>query len=183
MLSKITALLIVIMLSPVFLIVSMVIIISDGLPIFYIQKRVGRNNKIFKLYKFRTMKNSTPSIATHLLDNPQKYLIKFGDFLRKSSLDEIPQLINIIKSEMCFVGPRPALFNQDDLISLRISKGIDNLKPGITGWAQVNGRDELSIENKVEFDEFYMLNRSFYLNLKIIFLTILKVLLKKGVRH
>ena len=183
MFNRLVAFIILVVLSPIIGIISMLILINDGLPIFYIQKRIGKNNINFDLYKFRTMKNNTPVIATHLIKNPEKYFIKFGRFLRESSLDEIPQLINIMKSEMSFIGPRPALYNQDDLVSLRTKKGIHNLMPGITGWAQINGRDELSIIDKVEFDIYYKNNKSLSLNLKIIFITIFKVLFKKGVSH
>ena len=172
-----------IMLIPFFFLVSIIIYISDGSPILFTQKRVGKNNVHFNLYKFRTMRNDTPDIATHLMKNPRQYLIKFGAFIRKYSLDEIPQLFNIINSDMSYVGPRPALYNQDDLISLRTSKNIQSIMPGITGWAQVNGRDELSIKEKVEFDLFYLQNKNLFLDLKIIFMTFTKVFFKKGVSH
>jgi len=133
--------------------------------------------------KFRTMRIDTPAIATHLLKNPDQYLTPFGKFLRKSSLDELPQLWCILTGEMSFVGPRPALFNQDDLIELRTIKGIHSLLPGITGWAQVNGRDELPIPIKVELDAYYLRNRSFLLDLKILFMTFFKVLCCEGVKH
>jgi O-antigen biosynthesis protein WbqP len=172
-----------IILSPFFFLVSIIIYVSDGSPIFFTQKRVGKNNVHFNLYKFRTMRKDTPDIATHLMKNPKQYLIKFGSFLRKYSLDEIPQIINIINRDMSYVGPRPALYNQNDLISLRTSKNIQSIMPGITGWAQINGRDELSIKKKVEYDLFYLQNKNLFLDLKIILLTFTKVFFKKGVSH
>jgi O-antigen biosynthesis protein WbqP len=161
----------------------MLILISDGFPILYFQKRVGYRNNHFQLVKFRTMKNGTPNIATHLIKNPGQYHIRFGEIIRKLSLDEIPQLFNVISGKMGFIGPRPALFNQYDLINLRTKNGIQNLIPGITGWAQVNGRDELSIKKKVELDLFYKNNRSVLLDLKIVFMTIFSVAFQKGVDH
>ena len=133
--------------------------------------------------KFRTMRTDTPAVATHLMSDPDKYLTPIGKFLRKSSLDELPQLLSIIKGDMSFVGPRPALFNQDDLVALRTAKGIHKIIPGITGWAQVNGRDDLPIPVKVKFDEYYLMNRSFVFDMKIIFLTLVKVLRREGVTH
>lgn len=167
---------------PLLLLAFVVKITSKG-PVFYTSDRVGINNSIFKMYKFRTMKIDTPPLATHLMKNPEKYLTPVGKFLRKTSLDELPQLLNILKGEMSFVGPRPALFNQDDLVELRTSKGIDSLVPGLTGWAQINGRDELPIPVKVKYDEYYHKNRSFILDLKILFFTFVKVLQSKGVEH
>ena len=133
--------------------------------------------------KFRSMLTGTPAVATHLLDNPDSYLSPIGDFLRKSSLDELPQLISVLKGDMSFVGPRPALYNQDDLISLRTEKGVDKLLPGITGWAQVNGRDELSIPNKVALDVEYLNHQSFWFDIKILWMTFLKVIKRDGVSH
>lgn len=141
------------------------------------------HNTFFTIYKFRTMKNNTPNVATHLLTNPQKYLLKIGSILRKLSLDELPNLINIIKGEMVIVGPRPALYNQHDLIALRKIAGLDKLKPGITGWAQVNGRDELSIESKVSFEKEYLDKKSFSFDFKIVLLTFRNVLFTKGIKH
>ena len=138
---------------------------------------------LFKMYKFRTMKTDTPPVATHLLAQPEKYLTTIGELLRKTSLDELPQLLNILKGEMSFVGPRPALFNQEDLIQLRTNRGIHELMPGLTGWAQINGRDELPIPIKVDYDEYYKNNMSFLFDLKILLRTILKVLTKEGVTH
>lgn len=155
---------------------------SDG-PALYWSDRVGRHNLLFKMPKFRTMRTDTPAIATHLLEDPDRWLTPIGKFLRKSSLDELPQLISILRGDMSMVGPRPALFNQEDLIALRTQKGVHLLTPGLTGWAQINGRDELPIPLKVEFDEDYLRNRSFALDLKIIFLTILKVGRSTGVSH
>jgi len=155
---------------------------SDG-PVFYMSDRVGRKNRIFRMCKFRTMKNDTPAVATHLLRNPEAYVTSIGYFLRRTSLDELPQLFNILKGDMSFVGPRPALYNQDDLVSLRTKKGIDELLPGLTGWAQINGRDELPIPVKVGFDEYYKDNLGFFFDLKILLLTFLKVLKKEGITH
>ena len=161
----------------------LIILFDDGFPILFRQKRIGINNSKFKVYKFRTMKKGIPDIPTHLVKEPQELYTRSGPWLRKFSLDELPQIINIIKGDMVFVGPRPALYNQDDLVELRTSAGVHTLMPGVTGWAQVNGRDELSIPIKVQFDEYYLKNRSFLFDLKIIFLTILRVLGMKGVSH
>ena len=172
-----------IVLSPIFLLLSIAILIEDGFPVFFTQKRVGVNYSFFQIYKFRSMKRSTPNVATHLLENPQKYLLKIGGLLRKFSFDELPNLVNIIKGEMVFVGPRPALFNQDDLMALRIAAGVDKLKPGITGWAQINGRDEISLEAKVALEKEYLIRKSFWFDVKIIIKTIANVLFGKGVKH
>ena len=153
------------------------------MPIFFKQKRVGVNYTFFNIYKFRSMKKNTPNVATHLLENPQQYLLKIASVLRKLSLDELPNLINIIKGDMVFVGPRPALYNQDDLMALRVGVGVDKLKPGITGWAQVNGRDEISIEQKVAFDREYLARKSIWFDLKIILMTVSSVLSSRGVKH
>jgi len=166
-----------------FLIIAIAVTLTSRGPVFYISDRVGRGNSIFKMYKFRTMKTDTPPVATHLLAKPNEYLTPIGDFLRKTSLDELPQVFNILKGDMSFVGPRPALFNQDDLIRLRTEKGIHELMPGLTGWAQINGRDELPIPKKVECDEYYKNNISFLLDLEILSGTILKVFKKEGVTH
>ena len=157
-------------------------LVSKGPAIFWTD-RVGSNNRIFKMAKFRTMKLDAPQVATHLMRNPKQYLILGAEFLRKYSLDELPQLFNILKGEMSFVGPRPALFNQDDLAVLRTNKGIHKLVPGVTGWAQVNGRDDLSIPVKVSFDEYYLNHRSFVFDLYILFLTAVKVVKREGVQH
>jgi O-antigen biosynthesis protein WbqP len=152
-------------------------------PALYWSDRVGRNNRIFRMPKFRSMRVDTPAVATHLLDRPDTWLTPIGSFLRKSSLDELPQLWCILKGEMSFVGPRPALYNQDDLIALRTERGVDALLPGLTGWAQVNGRDELPIPRKVMLDEEYLKRRSIAFDLWILVLTVVKVLRRDGVTH
>lgn len=152
-------------------------------PALYWSSRVGRNNQLFEMPKFRTMKVETPAVATHLLSNPDQYLTPIGSFLRKSSLDELPQLWSILKGDMSFVGPRPALFNQEDLISLRTQCGVQALRPGLTGWAQVNGRDELLIPKKVELDFEYLQKESLWFDLKILFLTFVKVIRRDNVTH
>jgi len=149
----------------------------------YWSDRIGKNNKIFKMPKFRSMLTDTPAVATHLLDNPDAYLSPIGGFLRSTSLDELPQLFSVLKGDMSFVGPRPALFNQEVLITLRTEKGVDKLLPGITGWAQVNGRDELSIPDKVELDVEYLKRQSFWFDMKILWMTFLKVIKRDGVSH
>ena len=152
-------------------------------PVLYWSDRVGRHNRIFKMPKFRSMRIDTPAMATHLLQNPEQWLTPIGSFLRKSSLDELPQLWSILKGDMSFVGPRPALFNQDDLIALRTEKGVHELVPGLTGWAQVNGRDELPIPQKVQLDAEYLERRTLLFDIKILWLTALKVLARDGVSH
>jgi len=152
-------------------------------PSLYWSDRVGKNNKFFKMPKFRSMLIDTPDVATHLLDNPDACLSPIGGFLRRSSLDELPQLFSVLKGDMSFVGPRPALYNQDDLITLRTEKGVDKLLPGITGWAQVNGRDELSIPDKVALDVEYLNRQSFWFDIKILWMTFLKVVKRDGVSH
>jgi len=158
-----------------FIFVAVMVRATSAGPILYWSDRVGQHNKIFKMPKFRTMRVDTPAVATHLLPDPKQFLTPVGSFLRKSSLDELPQLWSIIKGDMSFVGPRPALFNQHDLIALRTQYGVDRLVPGLTGWAQINGRDELPIPEKVKLDVDYMNNQSFYLDIKILFLTFVKV--------
>lgn len=165
------------------MLVAMIIYFEDGYPIFFKQKRIGVNYTFFYIYKFRSMKKNTPNVATHLLTNPDQYLIKIGKFIRKTSLDELPNLINIIKGEMVFVGPRPALYNQDDLMALRVETGVDKLKPGITGWAQINGRDDISIEKKVQLEQEYLFKRSIRFDIEILLKTVTKVLFSKGVSH
>ena len=165
------------------LIIAVVVKVSSRGPVLYWSDRVGIDNNIFKMPKFRTMRTDTPAVATHLLKTPHEYLAPIGAFLRKYSLDELPQLWSIIKGDMSFIGPRPALFNQDDLVKLRTEKGIHKLIPGITGWAQVNGRDDLPIPVKVEFDEYYLKNRSLLLDLEILWMTFMKVLKKEGIQH
>ena len=167
---------------PMLIIAVLVKITSTG-PVFYWSDRVGINNSIFKMPKYRTMRIDTPAVATHLLSDPDQYLTRIGKFLRKTSLDELPQLLSILKGDMSFVGPRPALFNQDDLVALRTEKGIHKLTPGLTGWAQINGRDELPIPVKVEYEYYYLQNKSFLLDLKIIFYTFFKVAVRDGVTH
>jgi len=152
-------------------------------PALYWSDRVGRHNRIFKMPKFRSMRTDTPAVATHLLQHPDQWLTPIGSFLRKSSLDELPQLWSILKGDMSFVGPRPALFNQDDLIALRTEKGVHELVPGLTGWAQVNGRDELPIPQKVALDAEYLRKQSLLFDLKILWMTALKVLARDGVSH
>ena len=183
MLNRLFALFLLILFSPIFLFVAIAIFVDDGFPAFFTQKRIGINYNFFNIYKFRSMKKNTPNVATHLLANPDQYLLKIGKFIRKTSLDELPNLINIIKGEMVFVGPRPALYNQDDLMALRVAAGIDKLKPGITGWAQINGRDEISIERKVQLEEEYLNKKSFLFDVKIITKTFTNVLFSKGVSH
>ena len=183
MLNRLFALILLLILAPVFLAVVLVIFIEDGFPIFFKQKRVGINYTFFNIYKFRSMKKNTPNVATHLLENPASYLLRIGGALRKLSLDELPNLINIIKGEMVFVGPRPALYNQDDLMALRVAVGVDKLKPGITGWAQINGRDDISIEKKVQLEQEYMHKRSTLFDIEIIIKTFTNVLFSKGVSH
>ncbi len=173
---------VVILLVPIFLVAILVKFTSKG-AVLYWSDRVGRNNHIFKMPKFRSMKIDTPAVATHLLKDPKSVLTPIGDFLRKSSLDELPQLWSILKGDMSFVGPRPALFNQDDLIALRTEKGVDKLLPGLTGWAQVNGRDELPIPQKVDLDFEYLQKCSFIFDFKILWITFLKVIKRSGVSH
>jgi O-antigen biosynthesis protein WbqP len=171
------------LLSPLILLVAIAVSLSSKGPSLYFSDRVGKNNKIFKMPKFRSMLVGTPAVATHLLDNPDSYLSPIGGFLRRSSLDELPQLFSVLKGDMSFVGPRPALYNQDDLITLRTQKGVDKLLPGITGWAQVNGRDELSIPDKVILDVEYLNRQSFWFDMKILWMTFLKVINRDGVSH
>mgnify|MGYP000103006448 CR=1 FL=1 len=183
MFSRLFAIIVLFILFPVFIIVAIIILIEDSSPILFKQKRVGINYTFFNIYKFRSMKKNTPNLATHLLENPDQYLLKIGKFIRKTSLDELPNLINIIKGEMVFVGPRPALYNQDDLMQLRGATGVDKLKPGITGWAQINGRDEISISEKVRLEEDYLKRKSILFDLEIIIKTFTNVLSRKGVNH
>jgi O-antigen biosynthesis protein WbqP len=183
MLNRFFAFILIITFSPLFIVIAIFIIIEDGFPVLFYQKRIGINLTFFKIYKFRSMKKNTPNVATHLLINPERYLLQLGNFIRKTSLDELPNLINIVKGEMVFVGPRPALYNQDDLMSLRVAKGVDKLKPGITGWAQINGRDDISVEKKVELEEEYLNKKSFLFDLNIVFKTFTNVLFSKGISH
>ena len=183
MFNRIAAFFLLIILLPIFLLVGFLIYLQDGLPVFFKQKRVGVNYSFFYIYKFRTMKKDTPNVATHLLTNPEQYVLKIGALLRKLSLDELPNLINIIRGEMVFVGPRPALYNQDDLMALRVAAGVDKLIPGITGWAQVNGRDDLSLEQKVALEKEYLLKKSLTVDFQILIKTFTNVLISKGVTH
>ena len=172
-----------VLLSVPMLIIAVLVKVTSKGPVLYWSDRVGINNSIFRMPKFRTMRINTPAVATHLMNNPDAFLTPVGSFLRRFSLDELPQLYSILKGDISFVGPRPALYNQDDLIELRTGKGIHKLIPGITGWAQVNGRDELPIPVKVGFDEYYLKNRSFIFDLKILWMTLIKVVRREGVRH
>jgi O-antigen biosynthesis protein WbqP len=183
MLNRLFALILLIILSPLFLLVAISIFIEDGMPVFFMQKRFGINYTFFYIFKFRSMKTNTPNVATHLLNNPDHFLLKIGKFLRKTSIDELPNLINIIKGEMVFVGPRPALYNQDELMQFRVTTGVSKLKPGITGWAQINGRDELSIPEKVKLEQEYMYKKSILFDIEIIIKTFTNVLFSKGVSH
>jgi O-antigen biosynthesis protein WbqP len=182
-LDLILSLALLILLSVPLLIIGIAVKLTSKGPVFYISDRVGKKNILFKMYKFRTMKIDTPPVATHLMTDPENYLTPIGNLLRKTSLDELPQLLNILKGDMSFVGPRPALFNQYDLIELRTGKGVHELVPGLTGWAQINGRDELPISSKVEFDDYYKSNQSFVFDLQILLLTLMKVFMKEGVSH
>ncbi len=170
-------------LLPVILIVALMVKLTSKGPVLYWSDRVGKDNAIFKMPKFRSMKIDTPAVATHLLTDPDSVLTPVGRLLRQTSLDELPQLWSIVKGDMSFVGPRPALFNQDDLISLRTENNVQTLVPGLTGWAQVNGRDELPIPKKVALDVEYLRRRSFIFDLKILWLTVLKVMQRDGVSH
>lgn len=170
------------LLLPLVLVTLLVKLTSPG-PVLYWSDRVGRHNRIFRMPKFRTMQIDTPAVATHLLSNPGQYLTPVGSLLRKSSLDELPQLWSILSGEMSFIGPRPALFNQDDLISLRTERGVHVLLPGLTGWAQINGRDEIPIAQKVDLDAWYLAHHSLRVDLKILLLTFLKVAGRDGVSH
>lgn len=183
MTTRLIALILFIIFLPIYIVISIAIFLEDGFPVMFKQKRVGVNYSFFYIFKFRSMKKNTPNVATHLLDNPSQYLLRIGKILRKSSLDELPNLINIIIGDMDFVGPRPALYNQDDLMKLRINGGVDKLKPGITGWAQINGRDDISIEEKVKFEVEYLSKKSFLFNVRILMLTFVSVLKSKGVKH
>ncbi|MBH49038.1 MAG: UDP-phosphate galactose phosphotransferase [Halobacteriovorax sp.] len=170
-------------LLPLLLLSSLYVIFADGAPSWFWSKRIGKDGNLFWMPKLRSMKKETPQLATHLLRDGSAYLIRGGAFLRKSSLDELPQLWSILIGDMSFVGPRPALYNQDDLMEMRTSHGIEKLKPGLTGWAQINGRDEISLEEKVNLELFYLNNQSFALDLKILWLTFFKVISKNDIAH
>ena len=172
-----------VLLLPLIVLVALAVKLTSSGPVLYWSDRVGKDNTIFKMPKFRSMKTGAPAVATHLLQNPDQLLTPIGRFLRQSSLDELPQLWSILKGDMSFVGPRPALFNQDDLIQLRTEKGVHKLLPGLTGWAQVNGRDELPIPQKVDLDAEYLERQSFGFDLKILCLTFLKVIKQDDVAH
>lgn len=172
----------VVLVLPVFVVAVLVKLTSPG-PALYWSDRVGRHNRIFKMPKFRSMRIGTPAVATHLLKDPKVYLTPIGSFLRKSSLDELPQLWSILVGDMSFVGPRPALFNQDDLVALRTESGVHELVPGLTGWAQINGRDELPIPEKVKLDVEYLQRRSLWFDIRILWLTFVKVIQRDGVSH
>ena len=173
----------IIALLPIITLIAISIKLTSKGPVVHWSKRVGRSNTIIKMPKFRTMYLDTPAVATHLLKNPSQYLTPIGSFLRRTSLDEIPQLWSILLGDISFVGPRPALFNQHDLIKLRTSKGVHHLTPGLTGWAQVNGRDSLSIAKKVNFDVEYLKKKTFIFDLKILYLTIIKIIRREGIQH
>ena len=177
------AVLIAVILAVPMLLVAMAVKLTSRGPALYWSDRVGRHNRIFRMPKFRSMRIGTPAVATHLLKDPKVYLTSIGSFLRKSSLDELPQLWSILVGDMSFVGPRPALFNQDDLVALRTERGVHELVPGLTGWAQVNGRDELPIPEKVELDVEYLRRRSLLFDLYILWLTAVKVVRRDGVSH
>lgn len=181
LLQRIVALISLVILSPLFLIIALLIKIESKGTVFFKQERIGKDNFNFMIYKFRSMRTDTPDVATHLLDDPTIFITKVGKFLRKTSLDELPQFINIIKGDMSFIGPRPALYNQYDLRDLRTEKGVQVLLPGVTGWAQVNGRDELEIPDKVEFDRQYLEHRSMMFDIKIVIMTVVKVFKKEGI--
>lgn len=171
-----------VLILPITLVAIAVRLTSKG-PAIYWSDRVGKHNRIFKMPKFRSMRIDTPAVATHLLGNPDQFLTPIGSFLRKSSLDELPQLWSILIGDMSWVGPRPALYNQDDLIALRTEKNVHTIVPGLTGWAQINGRDELPIPQKVELDAYYLAHQSLALDIKILFMTFFKVLRRDGITH
>jgi len=172
-----------VILSSLMILISIAILLTSKGPILHWSNRIGKENQVFKMPKFRSMQINTPQLATHLIKDPDNYLSPVGGFLRAYSLDELPQIYSVLKGDMSFVGPRPALFNQKDLIELRSELGIQKLSPGITGWAQINGRDELSIIGKVKLDEVYLKKKSFYFDMKILFITVFKIFIKDGVRH
>ena len=176
------AIFLILLIIPIIVISILIKIDSNG-PILYWSDRVGQNSIIFKMPKFRTMTKNTPDLPTHLFKTPDKYVTKIGKFLRKYSLDEIPQLLSILNGKMTFIGPRPALYNQSDLIELRRKLKIDQLKPGLTGWAQIKGRDNITIQKKVDYDLYYLRNKSIGLNIQIIFKTFIVVILKKNISH
>ena len=171
----------IIVFSPIIFIISLLVKLTSKGPVFFKQRRIGKNNEEFNILKFRTMRVDTPNVATHHLKDPAVFITPLGKFLRKTSLDELPQLINILKGEMSIVGPRPALYNQYDLKDMRTEVGVHKLVPGLTGWAQINGRDEIPLEEKVALDKEYMIMQSFWMDIKIIFMTVFKVAKSEGV--
>ncbi len=179
----VSALILLVVLALPMLIIAVLVKLTSQGPVLHWSGRVGKDNVVYKMPKFRSMRFDAPAVATHLLENPLQYLTPFGRFLRKFSLDELPQLWSVLKGDMSFIGPRPALYNQDDLVELRTKRGVHRLVPGITGWAQVNGRDNLSVSEKVAYDEFYMKNKSLFLDLKILYMTLFKVIKSEGVQH
>jgi O-antigen biosynthesis protein WbqP len=183
LLKIVAASLMLVILSPILFCVAVIIILDDGFPVIFKQKRIGINNSLFYIYKFRTMKKNVNDIPTHLVEHPTALYTRSGKYLRILSLDELPQLLNIIKGDMGFIGPRPALYNQADLIDYRNQKGVDTLLPGITGWAQVNGRDELSINQKVDYDYYYLANKTVYLDIKILAMTVIKIIKIDNISH
>lgn len=184
MIQRTIALFIIIIILPILLLISLLIVLYDGFPFLYVQENYGINHKKFYLFKFRTMKKNTPELPTEELNDATNYILPYGNFLRKYSIDELPQLINILFGQMKFIGPRPCMVKNEDIVkNLREEKGIQKIMPGITGWAQVNGRDLNSYEEKVNLDYYYMMNKGFLLDLKIIFKTIGVVILKVGIKH
>ena len=173
----------IIVLSPIILIVALAVKLTSPGPMLFKQRRIGKNNNEFQIYKFRTMRIDTPNVPTHLLENPEQWITPVGKFLRKASLDELPQLFNILKGEMSIVGPRPALYNQIDLKEMRTEAGVHKLVPGLTGWAQINGRDEIPLSLKVKLDKEYLEKKNFFFDIKIIFMTVLLVLKSEGVQE
>lgn len=172
----------VILFSPFIAIIALLIKLTSKGPVLFTQRRIGKNNKEFTIYKFRTMRIDAPNVATHLLSNPEVFVTSIGKFLRKTSLDELPQLFNIVKGEMSIVGPRPALYNQEDLIELRTKCGVHTLVPGLTGWAQINGRDEVHNQDKVRLDYEYKEKQSIIFDFKIMFMTFFKVMKREGIK-
>ena len=173
----------IIVLSPIILIVALAVKLTSPGPMLFKQRRIGKNNNEFQIYKFRTMRIDTPNVPTHLLENPEQWITPVGKFLRKTSLDELPQLFNILKGEMSIVGPRPALYNQIDLKEMRTEVGVHKLVPRLTGWAQINGRDEIPLSLKVKLDKEYLEKKNFFFDIKIIFMTVLSVLKSEGVQE
>ena len=173
----------IVVLSPIILIVALAVKFTSPGPMLFKQRRIGKNNVEFEIYKFRTMRIDTPNVPTHLLENPEQWITPVGKFLRKTSLDELPQLFNILKGEMSIVGPRPALYNQIDLKEMRTEAGVHKLVPGLTGWAQINGRDEIPLSLKVKLDKEYLMKKSLFFDIKIIFMTALSVIKSEGVQE